>query len=149
MKGAVNMKSIDRLKDMLCEELDQLSEVESLDEEILETIWKVSDTIKNLGKIKMLENKQSHDGASYFGGDSSYARGRGRNARRDSMGRYSGDMDYSDEGYSEDGYSDNSRSYSRHDAKNHMMHKLGEMMRVASSDEKKILEDAMKKLDRI
>ena len=144
------MKSIDRLKDMLCEELDQLSEVESLNGEILEMIWKVSDTIKNLEKIKMLENKHGHDGASYYG-DSSYARGRGRNARRDSMGRYSSEMDYSEDGYSEDDYSEDmhSRNYSRHDAKNSMMHKLGEMMRVASSDEKKILEDTMKKLDRV
>ena len=115
---------------------------------MIDTIWKVSASIKNFGKIKLLESKHSHDGASYYG-DSSYARG--RNARRDSMGRYSGEMDYSEDGYSEDDYSEgmHSRSYSRHDAKNSMMHKLGEMMRVASSDEKKILEDAMKKLDRV
>lgn len=35
---------------------------------------------------------RSNDGGSYR---SSYARGRGRNARRDSMGRYSRDEDYS------------------------------------------------------
>ena len=40
-------------------------------------------------------NSGSYDGGSYDGG--SYARGRGRNARRDSMGRYSS------RGYSRDG----------------------------------------------
>lgn len=45
--------------------------------------------------------RYSMDGGSYRGYDDggSYARGRGRNARRDSMGRYS------NRGYSRDGYS--------------------------------------------
>lgn len=38
-------------------------------------------------------NGGSYEGGSYDGG--SYARGRGRNARRDSMGRYSGERGYS------------------------------------------------------
>lgn len=37
----------------------------------------------------------SYRGGSYRGGGMSYARGRGRNARRDSMGRYSSERGYS------------------------------------------------------
>lgn len=39
------------------------------------------------------EGGRSYEGGSYEGG--SYARGRGRNARRDSMGRYSSEYGYS------------------------------------------------------
>ena len=55
-----------------------------------------------LEKMDMGGNEYSLDGSS------SYARGRGANARRDSMGRYS--RDYSRDGSSNDGYS---REYSR------------------------------------
>ena len=62
----------------------------------------------------------------------SYARGRGRYAKRDRMGRYSSDMMYDD--------------YSRDDVKDHLMHKLGEMMEDADPKQRKALEEAMHKI---
>lgn len=79
----------------------------------LEYIHKLTDTIKNIDKIEMLE--EGEDGYSEAGewmGEgrmygTSYARGRGRgrgrNARRDSMGRYSRDGGGSYEGGSYEG----------------------------------------------
>ena len=80
----------------------------------------------------------------YMGG-SSYERGRGRYAKRDSMGRYS-----SDDGMSYDDYSEErmDRRYSKNDAKDLMMNKLGSMMENADPNEREILKDCMRKLER-
>ena len=73
----------------------------------LQEIHMLTDTVKNICKIEMLDEEMEEEESSYAGG-SSYARGRGRgrgrNARRDSMGRYSreGGSSY-EEGYSEEG----------------------------------------------
>ena len=98
----------------------------------------------------MLEDGGSYDVYSemreypYISG-SSYARGRGRYAKRDSMGRYSSDMGSSYDDYSEER---TNRRYSRDDAKDHMMNKLGEMMTSADEEQREILKDAMRKIER-
>lgn len=104
------MHKIYELKDKLCEELEEYGD-KKLDAGSLEVIDKLAHTIKNLDKIieKYEDEDYSsayNDGMSYEGGSyerdgnrggnrysSRYAmaRGRGRNARRDSMGRYSSD----------------------------------------------------------
>jgi hypothetical protein len=79
--------------------------------------------------------------------DMSYARGRGSNARRDSMGRYAGDgasYDYSENSYARGGRG----GYSRDEAKDHMMDKLGEMMRDADPNEREILKQTMRKIEK-
>ena len=118
----------------------------------------MTDIVKNLDKIEMLEDDGGYSearggmrGRSYMGGSSydddmmySERRGRGRNARRDSMGRYSrDDMSYDD--YPETRMD---RRYSRDDAKDHMMNKLGEMMTSADEEQREILKDAMRKIER-
>lgn len=134
---------------MLCKELDEYAMKGKISGSDLDMIWKLTDTVKNLDKISMLEDGDSYDGYSemreypYMGG-SSYARGRGRYAKRDSMGRYS-----SDDRMSYDDYSERmDRRYSRDDAKDHMMNKLGEMMTSADEEQREILKDAMRKIER-
>ena len=98
------------LKDLLCAELEDYAEKGKKSGKMsmgdLESIHKLTDTVKNILKIDMLEGESgySEDGAymgegriygtSYDdgmrrGAGYSYARGRGRYAKRDSMGRYS------------------------------------------------------------
>lgn len=103
------MHELYELKDRLCEELEEYKD-KNLDKTNLDVIDKLSHTIKNLGKI--IEQKEEEDGYSnmnggYYDGHSyarnsyeggrghSYARGRGRYAKRDSMGRYSSERGYS------------------------------------------------------
>ena len=111
------MHKLEELKEMLCEELEEYGSKEKLDMGGLEIVDKLAHAIKNIDKI--MESDYS-EGRSYrgsyrgnygegsyrgnygegsyrgnYGEESfrSYARGRGRNARRDSMGRYaSADM---------------------------------------------------------
>ena len=149
------MEYIDKIKKMLCKELDEYAMKSKLTGGDLDMIWKLTDTVKNLDKISMLEESEGYSEArggmrnrSYMHGSSydddmmySERRGRGRYAKRDSMGRYSSDMG--------DDYSERmDRRYSRDDAKDHMMSKLGSMMEDADPNEREVLKDCMRKLER-
>jgi hypothetical protein len=146
------MEYIEKIKKMLCRELEKFSMKAELNVTDLEKIHKLSDTIKNLDKIKMLEEESEGYSEARMGrGGSRYSyddemmyserRGRGRNAKRDSMGRYS----------SEGGYAEDYRGgmYSYDDAKDHLMSKIGEAMESADPNEREILKDCMRKLERI
>lgn len=155
------MEYIEKIKKMLCKELDEYAMKTKITGSDLEMIWKLTDTVKNLDKIEMLEEESGYSEArggrgrsSYMGGSSydddmmySERRGRGRNARRDSMGRYSSEGGSYDD-YSEESSYRGGRGYSRDDAKDHMMNKLGSMMEDADPNEREILKDCMRKLER-
>ena len=61
------------------------------------------------------------------------------------MGRYSSDDRMSYDDYSEERMD---RRYSRNDAKDHMMNKLGSMMEDADPNEREILKKCMRELER-
>lgn len=153
------------LKDLLCAELEDYAEKGKKSGKMsmgdLDSIHKLTDTVKNILKIDMLEDESgySEDGAymgegriygtSYDGYDrgTSYARGRGRYAKRDSMGRYSSrGMSYDDDmSYARGGR----RGYSRDDGKAYMMEQLEDMMEDAEKPaEKEALRRCMEALKR-
>ena len=126
------MKKMMELRDMLCEELDKLTSKGQVTSGSLELIEKLTASIHYIDEImQMEEGGYSNDG---------YSNARGRYAKRDSMGRYSSDNDYSgrmsydyaNDGYSREGYSRDG-GYSR-DSK-HMVNQLRSMMQ-GVSDEK-------------
>lgn len=80
------MRDMYKLREMLCEELEGYAKRGNLSSGDLETVHKLTDTIKNIDKIELLAD----DGSEY-----SHAR-----RRRDSMGRYSGTAERYDDGYS-------------------------------------------------
>ena len=125
------MEYMDKLKDKLCEELEEIARKSELSAGDLEMVHKLTDTIKNIDKIDMLED----DGYSQAGDWE--ARG---NYSRNSYNRGSS---YANRGkhyvrghYSRDGrnYSD---GYSRHDAKERMLDHLDDMMQEASTDKER------------
>lgn len=89
------MHKLYELKDMLCEELEEYGSKGKLDVGSLDVVDKLAHAVKNIDKIiecKEEDDYSNADGMSMRRGESyggSYARGRGRNARRDAMGRYS------------------------------------------------------------
>lgn len=144
------MEYIEKIKKMLCRELEEYGEKNRISGNELEMLWKLTDTVKNLNKIEMLEGSMEDEYSQRRGGysramsyddDMSYAdrRGRGSNARRDNMGRYSSEDDYSENSYA--------RRYSREGAKD-LMHKLGEMMEEADPNEREILRQTMRKIEK-
>ena len=150
------------LKDLLCAELEDYAENGKKSGKMsmgdLDSIHKLTDTIKNILKIDLLEDESgySEDGAymgegriygtSYDGYDrvTSYARGRGRYAKRDSMGRYS-----RDDGYMRRDGRGMRDGYSRDDGKAYMMEQLEDMMEDAEKPaEKEALRRCMEALKR-
>ena len=142
------MKHLEKLKDALCEELDKFGKSGDITVNSLEKIHKLTDTIKNIDKIMMLEEDGGYsetymgDGAMYGG---SYARGR-RYAKRDSMGRYSKDGGYSED----DDYSERrmGRGYSKDEATDRLMRQLGTMMEDADPKQRETLKKWMRELER-
>ena len=155
------------LKDLLCAELEDYAEKGKKSGKMsmgdLESIHKLTDTVKNILKIDVLDQESgySEDG-HYMGegriygtsyergyserGGSSYARGRGRYAKRDSMGRYSRDDGIS---YARGGRGGNRGGYSRDDGKHYMMEQLEEMMEESEKPaEKEALRRCMDALKR-
>lgn len=132
------------LKDMLKKELDQIVKKGELSAGSLETIDKLLNSIKNACKITMYE-EYKEDGYSYADSDMdmsnySYARGRGSNARRDSMGRYSSEGGYSNARNGRDGRGGYSRrsGYSYADGeKEEKIELIRDMMQEVSSDEER------------
>ena len=103
------MKVYDQLKDMLCDELEEIAKKKELTTSSLDVIYKGVDILKDISTIKAMEKEYPDEGYSRDGysqgywnrpyymyddgmvHDNSYARGRGSDAKRDSMGRYSRD----------------------------------------------------------
>lgn len=139
-----------KIKEKLKEELKtlekQIEKKDTMSAGDLELVHKLSDTIKNIDKICMLEDEEdgyserstwTGDGRIYgqsYEGGSSYARGRGRNARRDSMGRYSRD----------DGMSYN---YSRDDGKMKMIEHLEDLAETADTKSREAIHRAIKQIE--
>ena len=167
------MHYMETLKDLLCAELEDYAEkgqkANKMSAGDLEAIHKLTDTVKNILKIDMLEEESGYSedghymgegriyGTSYESGysergGSSYARGRGRYAKRDSMGRYSrdGGMSYDDDmSYARGGRGGNRGGYSREDGKHYMMGELERLMEKASTHtEREALEKCMQALER-
>lgn len=138
------MEYMHELKEKLCDELEEIANKGELGAGDLEIVHKLTDTIKNLDKIEMLEDggySQAGDweieGRAYNHG-SSYAR-----RKRDSMGRYSRDGRMMRGGY-RDG-----RMYSRAEAKENIMDQIQDMMGDADEKEKTILRRAMTELEKV
>ena len=116
------------LKEKLCEELEEIARKPEMSAGDLEAAHKLTDTIKNIDKIEMLEEDDGYSRAGNWEADMRGTYGRGssyRGRKRDSMGRYSRDG-----------------RYSRH-ASPDMMDKLQTMMDNASTERER---DAIRRL---
>lgn len=72
----MNMKTLDELHYKLCDELDEIAKKKELGAGDLEIVHKLTDTIKNIEKIKMLkEGGYSQRGDDYSRRGSSYRDG--------------------------------------------------------------------------
>lgn len=143
------MEYMYELKDKLCKELDEIARKPEMGAGDLEIIHKLTDTIKNIDKIGMLEENGGYSQAGDWEmeGRGSYNRGSSyRGRKRDSMGQYA--RDGRDDGYS--GRMMPDRIYSRADAKEHMMDELEEAMNAATTDrERDIIKRAMDQLEKV
>lgn len=134
----------DKIRDMLCREIDEIADKGELSAGDLDALHKLTDTVKNLDKIDMLEG----DEHSQYGGDypmdggwearGMYGRTGGRYSRADEMAY--------DRGNSYARRRDSMGRYSRAEAQDEVMKKLREMMQ-DNSLPAKYRETARKALD--
>ena len=135
------MEYMHELKDKLCDELEEIARKGELGAGDLDIIHKLTDTIKNICKIDMLDDDgYSRDGDWMARG--TYDRGHSyRGRKRDSMGRYSRDGRMMPR---RDG-----RMYSMAEAKEELVDQIEDMMEGANQREKEILRRAMDQLENV
>jgi len=135
------MEKLYDLKDKLCEELEEIARKPDMGPGDLELIHKLTDTIKNIGKIEMLaeEGGYSQEDGGY-GRDVSYAN-RGKHYVR---GHYSRDGGI-------DGYSsrrrDNRGRYSRDDGRSVMMEHLEMALDSASDQDRETIKRFIRQME--
>lgn len=123
----------------------------------LDYVHKLTDTIKNIDKIEMLEDGGYSEATDFMGEGRMYGTSYARR-KRDSMGRYSRDGGMSYEGGSsyDDGRGgmntgrggNRGGGYSREGAKADMIDKAEEMMEMASTErERQAIREFIKKLE--
>lgn len=91
----MSKRTMDELKDMLCKELDEIAMKGKIGAGELQTVHMLTDTIKNIDKIGMLDEGYSGDGE--WNARGSYGRGYSRTGDG-----YSGRMHYARGHYSRD-----------------------------------------------
>lgn len=89
----------------------------------IDRIHKITDTVKNIDKIEMLEEGEYSEADDWMGEGRIYGTSYGRR-KRDSMGRYSKNDGYSEE--MRDGY--HGRGYSRAEGGDRMVEQLEDML---------------------
>ena len=120
----MNMKHLDALKDMLCEELEEITRKGELSAGDLDTAHKLTDTIKNIDKIQMLE-------------DGDYSRAGEREAdMRGTFGRDAGNGYNRGNSYANRGRHYVRGHYSRTDGRERMISDIEDMMQEATGAER-------------
>lgn len=122
----MSKKAMYDLRDMLCKELDEISRKGELGAGDLEIAHKLTDTIKNIDKIEMMEDDgYSRDGD--YSSDNDYSRGGDWQA--DMRGTYGRGSSYARRGtHYVRGH------YSRADSMEHLREQINDMMRETDDD---------------
>lgn len=130
------MHSLEKIRDMLMEELNSCAKKDSLSVSSLDTIDKLTHAIKSIDTITAMEESgysNDYSGRSYArGGNSSYAR---RSSRGRSRNAYD-EMAYGRGGGSGRSYR-SGRGYSRDEAKDELVSQLREISMNTPDDESK------------
>ena len=121
------MKALYDLKDKLCAELDEIAAKPNMSTGDLETVHKLTDTIKNIDKIMKLED------------ESGYSRAGGWETR----GTYGYPYDERGSSYMRRGEHYVRGHYSRDDARQHMITELQDMLRTADGQYREVIQRAM------
>nr|DAF88586.1 MAG TPA: hypothetical protein [Siphoviridae sp. ctqzz19] len=123
------MKKLDEIRDVLCEELDGIVKGGKLSVGDLDTLHKITDTIKNIYKIEMLETEESYGD---WEAKDNYSRDEMRTLPNVSYGRHWV------RGH-----------YSRDDFKSHSVRRLKEIAEMADTNERRAIEKAIAEIERM
>lgn len=139
------MKAYFELKERLCSEIEEMAGKQKLTMSDLEILHKVTDTIKNIDKILMMEDRDiSENSRGYSGRGASYDDDMSMRSY-DSGNSYARSYDMSRDGdYSQ------RRNYSRDSGREHMIQKLRSMMHDAGGEkEREAIRKCMTQLENV
>lgn len=124
----MSTKAMNELRENLCTELDPYSKKPTLSKAELEEVHLMTDTIKNIDKISMMEEQGNSYGNGMWNasgtygngsyGNGSYGNGMNSSGRRGSRGGYPND------GYSGNGYMGSGYANDRYDYENQMRREM-------------------------
>lgn len=123
----MSMNALYDLKELLCNELDEIARKQELSAGDLETVHKLADTVKNIDKICLMDEtgEYSQAGDWEMEGRGTYGHSYA-NRRRDSMGRYARATSRM-----------NGSRYSREGGKERMLEHLDKMLDEAGSEKER------------
>ena len=121
------MYALDKIREQLCDELDEIARKGELGSGDLELVHKLTDTIKNIEKIMKLED------------ESGYSRAGGWETR----GTYGYPYDERGSSYMRRGEHYVRGHYSRDDARQHMITELQDMLRTADGQYREVIQRAL------
>lgn len=132
----MDMKSLEGLKAMLCDELEEIARKPEMSAGDLEAVHKLTDTIKNIQKINMLEE----DGYS-FAADEGRVYNRGNSYAN--RGKH-----YVRGHYSRDGGQTGRTGYSRNDGRDYMINQMERLMdETGNEKEREAIRRCIEKLE--
>lgn len=121
------MKALYDLKDKLCAELDEIAAKPNMSTGDLETVHKLTDTIKNIDKIMKLEDESGYSRAGVW----------------ETRGTYGYPYDERGSSYMRRGEHYVRGHYSRDDARQHMITELQDMLRTADGQYREVIQRAL------
>lgn len=139
---------MEELKEMLCSEIDEISERGQLGVRDVEMLYKLTEILKNIDKIMPMDDYSREGGYSQRrrysrdGGGGGYSQGGDWEAR----GRYGHSYDEGGNSYANRGQHYVRGHYSRDDGKEEMLKKMEKMMHSASGEERETIRRAMEEL---
>ena len=137
---------MEKLKEKLFEELDKIDRKDELNPGDLELAHKLSDTIKNLDKICLLEEEGGYSQEGEYGNGSSYAN-RGKHYVRGHYSREGGNYGGGNGGYSSRRGRGGRGGYSREDGRSEMMEHLEMAMDSATDQDRETIKRFMRQLE--
>lgn len=137
---------MEKLKEKLFEELDKIDRKDELNPGDLELAHKLSDTIKNLDKICLLEEEGGYSQEGEYGNGSSYAN-RGKHYVRGHYSREGGNYGSGNGGYSSRRGRGGRGGYSREDGRSEMMEHLEMAMDSATDQDRETIKRFMRQLE--
>lgn len=149
----MSTRTLYEIKDMLCRELDEYAEKGELSAGSLETIHKLTDTIKNIDKIYMIDKNGGYSSDGEWEAYGTYDMGNSRNSSyngtsRDGRRNNSSNSGASYRGGNRRGTHYVRSHYSRDDARDMIMGELREAENMAQNDrERRIIRECMDKLE--
>lgn len=138
-----------KLIEYICDEMEELERKAEKGGKLSMQEIQYADMLAHLKKNILTSDAMMESDDEYSNDGGSYARGRGRNARRDSMGRYSseGRSYRMSDGGSYRGGSYRDGGYSRAEAKEDMLMQLREMEQDADEESRQMIKRWIKQVE--